>query len=319
MGSVVQHDARMGKALRVTSNGLSIAPGLPYEVWAEETANFLHLANMTPLYVGDAMIYGFANYSEAQVTAILTDIGKTKHTVENWISIARAIPRERRVDGLEAGHYDAIRGIKSKEGKPLVALQDEMIERAAREGWTVAKTRQEAADARDRAQGKLIDVPDDGKEEPDDDRPVMDAGAFGEGLSAERGEGSRPETDGFDDVERMRKTWAKMTPDLHVRFLRSIMTADLFMQIAPDFQQSREVREETRVVPGGVFATPAAAGDTPSSSRVELSAPKAAPCEAPANQAPAVSIPVQTPVGGGSHSEDSLEIPDFLKRAKEAV
>ncbi len=292
MNALTEHDAPMGKALQVTSNGLSIAPGLPYEDWARETTTFLHLANMTPLYVGDAMIYGFANYSESDVTAILTDIGKTKHTVENWISIARAIPRERRVDGLEAGHYDAIRGIKSKEGQPLVASQDEMIERAAREGWTVAKTRQEAADARDRAQGKLIDVPDDGKEE-EADTPVMDAGAVGESLAAERGEGSRPETDGFDDVERMRKTWAKMTPDLHVRFLRSIMTADLFMQVAPDFQQS--------------------------SSHVEQSAPKAAPCEAPAANPPAVSIPMQDPAGGGTHSEEDLEIPDFLKRAKEPV
>ena len=297
MTSVVPHEDKppVGKALNVTSLGLQIAPDLSFEQWAEETGNFLHLANMTPLYVGDAMVYGFAHFKEEQVSALLTDIGKTKHTVQNWISIARAIPVERRVEGLEAGHYDAIRGIKSRDGKPLTGRQDQMIEQAAREGWTVAKTREMAADARDKAQGKLIDVPDD-REEADDDTPVMDTGAFGEGLEAERAERELGDTtDGFDQISKIASQIGRLTPDLRHRLWRMCINPDDASLIHDLFPQS------------------------PSHVEPEASA-SLAPCEAPAKAAPEISKPpAAVPVGGGSLGYENVEMPECLRRAEEAI
>lgn len=315
MGSVVKEPSR---SIELTPIGIKIAPGATQDEIREQALQMLYVANMAPLYAADLIILMRDRFGDDAAAELIPAVGKTKHTVQNWLSIARQFPITRRKNGLEMGHYDAVSVIKDKEGKPLTDKQDALIELMASDGpdavWTVAKARQEANEIRDRAQGKLIEVPDDGKE--DDDKPVFDGGDFGEGMSAEREARTSPETDGFDDIERMRKVWSKQTPDLHLRFLRSVMTADLFMQIAPDFEQSKSRVEPQSSLssapcdaPSGVIP---AAGGTLSPLCAEFSTPGSA------HETPADPLVSGSPdAGGGSIQEP--EMPGYLKRSVETV
>lgn len=310
----------MGKALTVTTTGLEIAPDVSYEQWAEETGNFLHFANMTPLYSGDAMVYAVERWGEAKAFAILPDIGKVKHTVQNWMSIARSIPPHRRVDGLEAGHYDAIRGIKDSDGNPLIGRQDQMIERAAREGWPVSRTRQEAAEARDRAQGKLIDVPDTGNDEvQDDDTPVMDAGAIGDALDAERVEQPTTyDTGSGDPVD---------TLATQIRSLGFIDRSRLWSQIHHLFPLPLVPQTRTGSTPAATCAAPgtlgsvdgASAGGNSSQPHVEQTLPKAVPCVAPSAESEPPGYPADGGVSHNGFDADGEAIPPNYLREQGVV
>jgi len=137
----------------------------------------------------------------------------------------------------------------------------------------------------------------------DDDTSVMDAGAFGEGLSAERQERDTGDTgDGFDQISKIAGPIGRLTPDLRHRLWRMCINADDASVIHELFPQS-----PSHVEPGTI--------------------PAKAPCEAPAEATPEISKPpAADPMGGGSHiiieDEEAYlgEIPACVdRREKEAV
>lgn len=171
----------------LTPKGIVIH-GTPTKDHAMEFAEqFIYLVGMAPIALADLYLYLRDNFSEADAVSLVPAIGRTKHTLQNWVSIVSKFPISRRVDGLEMGHYDALSGLKTKDDVPDVGKQNELAKRAGAEGWTIGRLREEVKAINDARTRKTIDVPDSA-DKPDEDKPVFDNTSAGIDIAAERGE-----------------------------------------------------------------------------------------------------------------------------------
>lgn len=180
---------------KLTTTGLIIEgrPGL--DDCLDYGRQLFYFAGMAPLIIADLYIYTAA-LDDAKAASMVPAIGRTKHTLQNWLSIARAFPVSRRREGLEMGHYDAIAGIKTHDGLPNFAAQDEMIKRAAAESWPISKTRDEANKLNESSKRRALRQENDGPkqiedgeivevEDDDDGKSVFDSTGAGQSMSAE--------------------------------------------------------------------------------------------------------------------------------------
>jgi len=143
---------------------------------------------MAPIAIADIYLFVRTQFGEPEAVSLVPSIGRTKHTIENWLSIIQQFPMERRVDGLEMGHYDAVTGIKHADGLPDVGKQDELLARAGAEHMNISRLRELARLEIEARTPKTIEVEDE--DAKDDEKPIFDQGAIGEAQSAERGDNS---------------------------------------------------------------------------------------------------------------------------------
>eukprot|EP00913_Durusdinium_trenchii_P005309 g4955.t1 len=170
----------------VTPTGVSIQgnPSLEEALgFANQMISFVRVA---PIVVADIYVYVKDTFGDADAASMVPAIGRTKHTLNNWVSIVRQFPIERRHDGLEMGHYDAVAGIKyNDEAKsPDVGTQDALLKRAARQQMPISRLRELAEQEK---QSRIPKVIENG-EEADEDKPIFDSSDAGAALAAERDE-----------------------------------------------------------------------------------------------------------------------------------
>lgn len=278
----------------------------------EYAKQFIYFVGMAPLALTDLYVYLRDNFSEADAVSLVPAIGRTKHTLQNWLATVRQFPLSRRVDGLEMGHYDALCGLKTKDGLPDVGRQNELAKRAAQEGWTVGRTREEVRDLNEARVRKVVDVPDVGN--ADEDKPVMDSTEVGEALAAQRTERREAYAEQalsnanqmiLDAVARSERALAVQNTShaVHERLpserLRAIGNAYLELAAIVDKANDNALRRQSR--------------------RVETdTAPKAASTEAGAGKAAGGATPPE-PVSSAADDFDEIrDMPDFCRRTGDA-
>jgi len=179
---------------QVTPKGVVIKgkPSLDDAVgFATQMFDFIGVA---PIVVADLYLYVKEVHGKDQANQLVPVIGRTKHTINNWVSIVTQFPMDRRVDGLHMGHYEAVTGIKFNDEaqSPDVGTQNKLLKRAAREQMPISRLREIAEQEKQSRIPKVIGNGED--PEPDDDKPVFDSSDTGEALAAERDE----KRDGFE-------------------------------------------------------------------------------------------------------------------------
>lgn len=141
---------------------------------------------LTPIAIADLYLFIHTRFGEAEAVSLVPTIGRTKHTIGNWLSIIKQFPIARRVDGLEMGHYDAVIRVKLSNGAPDVGKQDALLAQAAKQSLNIGHLRELAEHEMKSREPKTVDVGDD--EEPDDDKPIFDQGDVAAGMDGERRE-----------------------------------------------------------------------------------------------------------------------------------
>lgn len=120
-----------------TATSLTLPADLPFGEWQRTVGTLIVATDATQWWAADAYLHGERVFGEDAAQAVPTIRQKAK-TLQNWVFIARHIPPERR------RHPDVLSFSIHAEVASLDAdLQEEWLERAEAEDWTVAELRAE--------------------------------------------------------------------------------------------------------------------------------------------------------------------------------
>ena len=169
---------------KITPRGVVISGEPMLDEALAFAGSIIDFYRLTPIAIADLYLFVQNRFGEAEAVSLVPAIGRTKHTIGNWLSIIKQFPIERRVDGLEMGHYDAVIRVKMSNGLPDVGKQDEFLAQAAKQSLNIGRLRELAEQEMKSREPKTIEVSED--EQPDDDKPIFDQGDVSAGMDAER-------------------------------------------------------------------------------------------------------------------------------------
>jgi hypothetical protein len=116
-----------------SETALNLPAGLSREAWAEYARTVAAIDRASAWWVGDCLIYGEDLYGE-DLFGLAEVMGLEPHTLQNRVSVARAVPPALRRAGLSWSHHEAVAGQPRDEQARLLA-------QAEAEGWSVAALR----------------------------------------------------------------------------------------------------------------------------------------------------------------------------------
>lgn len=272
-----------------------------YHQWRDRVLTFASKARAADaarseniLLMCDELNAGAERYGE-MYAQVLDETGfGNSQTLDNCLSTAKAIPVEkRRFDSLSLAHHHAVAPLR-KNPEQIDAVLD--VAQAA--GWTANETR-------DRVKGAKANIPN--ALHPDVPREEI-TGL----LLSKVGEPQNPIIKAYDAA------------DLATR--EEFRTACRLVPLPSHYPESKSHVEHSAPKAAPCDATSgvgeSAAGGTPTVTRNFRATASSCPDDTPSpeHETPADPLVSGNPdTGGGTSSDDPLEIPDFLKRTVEAV
>ena len=205
-----------------------------YDRWQEEVLAAAQNYRSGAWSLADKLLEGMDRFGENMFYQCVGDTGLSQHTIENYLSLARAFPVSRRRESVAIGIHDAVRKLPEDEGNAVLQL-------AEKYGWTREQVRDrvkawkqgdlEALKAGWKPKPKVIEVEE--AEVVDNDKPVMDSTAFGEGLAVERHERERPDFEANDANQQVMNVFRAIERlDLRMVSLSSLSRDSLRAAIA---------------------------------------------------------------------------------------
>ena len=141
--------------------------------------------------IGDLMLEGLNRFDEPRVWTAAEGTGMTPETLTNYKSLAKSFPPGKRRLNLGVSIHEVVRTLDeaSRDAALDLVEKHELTREALRERVKAYKGGDLAAlNSGWKPPHKVIEVEDSHAGVSDDDKPVFDNGAFGEGIEAERGE-----------------------------------------------------------------------------------------------------------------------------------
>jgi len=133
---------RVGRAT-LTARGLITPDDIEEPEYVEIGRVLLHLDGAIQWLLGDWLARGDERQWGETYRQVAAEFGREVTTLRNYVSVCNAFDNlSRRRDDLSFGHHQAVVGLST------AADQDDWLERAAAEGWSVARLRREVAGAR---------------------------------------------------------------------------------------------------------------------------------------------------------------------------
>jgi len=127
--------------VEVSRTGLRfLDPDLPYETWAEILRAAAEHHSFAKFAVGDALAFGEKAYGERFAQAVGAT-GLAEQTLTNWSYVCRQVARSRRRENLRFSHHAEVASLEPAE-------QDEWLDTAETNGWSVRELRDRLRDAR---------------------------------------------------------------------------------------------------------------------------------------------------------------------------
>ena len=124
---------------RTTETSLTLRPGLTIIEWAEALRLLGTLHRGSPWWVGDAIAWGETHFGE-KYAQYVEETGLSVKTLLRRARLSRQVASDRRHPDLSLTHHEAVMNL-------LPAQQDELLDRAASEGWTAGRLKAEARKA----------------------------------------------------------------------------------------------------------------------------------------------------------------------------
>lgn len=147
MTSTIVRNVSLGSPAALPSKTrLSFADGIAFNEWREIGENLERIADSSLWWVADWAAYGDRWYRKDYGPA-LEEIWARK-SLQNLASVARQVETSRRREGLSFGHHACVAAYSPDE-------QDDWLDDAERQGWTVRELREELQ----RARGGVVSLP----------------------------------------------------------------------------------------------------------------------------------------------------------------
>lgn len=131
---------------------LTLPDAMPLDSWVSVGQEIAVISDASAWWLADWLIYGRETYPERYRHAI-DRTGLSYQTLRNYAWIARAFPASRRRDRLSMQHHAEVVTLVDDE-------QDEWLDRAERQGWSVSELRKRVRGDRsgspDRDQGSMF-------------------------------------------------------------------------------------------------------------------------------------------------------------------
>lgn len=110
--SLEQHVPEMNKYLTVTPTGLLIGDNTPPEVWGDILCGMSKIRSHMRIWLMDLLQFGDTHYDDATVVHWSEVAGLSESSLDNLRSLGKKITPDVRREGLTAGHYDAVAGVR---------------------------------------------------------------------------------------------------------------------------------------------------------------------------------------------------------------
>ncbi len=176
----------------IRTEPLSNDPG--FDDWATrlvtEAVNHRHAA----WSLGDLMLEGLNRFDEPRVWTAAEGTGMTPETLTNYKSLAKSFPPGKRRLNLGVSVHEVVRTLDEAARSAALDLVErhDLTREALRERVKAYKGGDLGAlNSGWKPPHKVIEVEEPNAGVIDEDKPVFDSGAFGEGVEAERGERER--------------------------------------------------------------------------------------------------------------------------------
>lgn len=313
-----------------------------YDRWQEEVIAAARDYRKGAWALADKLLEGMDRFGEAMFFQVVNDTGLSQHTVDNYLSLARAFPVSRRRENVSLSIHDAVRKLPDEEANAMLMLAEkyQWTREAVRDrvkAWKAGDLTALQAGWKPKLPAKIIEVEDDEPQE-DDDKPVFDNTDAGAGMAAEKAE--RADFTASDDgqavleiIKRIERLGFDRRVDPHA-FAASLsgVTAERLHSaatwlsiVSTEYARLERKRRDgalthsTRApdpLPSGSATGGTAVSSSPAVSPTHSEIVTAAPREASATVEGGVD-PQAAPLvnSGASHGDDDLEMPAGLVRA----
>jgi hypothetical protein len=293
----------------ITRIGLQLPPNLKYDDWLEIGERLMLTDQAVQWAVGDWWAYGSHNYGERAASAIDPKSGENRlQRFMNYGWVARAIQPPDRREVLSWSSHEAVAALEPE-------IRNSILDRAVKNGWGSREVRAAVKEYKDRLAGgnkpKLsAQTPaEDAEIIEETDKAVMDSGAFGEGLAAER----REKLDAYRDQN---------LSDAHQILMRGLDTLDkaLNAENRPHLPLERLSTSRLRAMAQELTRLADEADHVQSGrwSTKSKPAPKAASTEAGAGKAAGGATPPEPASSAADDFDEIRDMPDFCRRTGDA-
>lgn len=164
-----------------------------YDRWQEEVLTAATEYRKGAWALADKLLEGMDRFGEAMFFQVVNDTGLSQHTVDNYLSLARAFPISRRRENVSLSIHDAVRKLPDEEANAMLMLaekyqwtRENVRDRvkawkagdltALQAGWKPKLPPKLSAQTPDAEDAEIIE---------DDDKPVFDTTAAGADMDAE--------------------------------------------------------------------------------------------------------------------------------------
>lgn len=120
-------------AALTTTTGLKLADGIRFDEWRRIGEEVVRQGEAFVWCIGDWIVYGENHYRRGQYAEALALVEVKYQALKNYAWVARRVERSTRVDALSWSHHRAVASLETPQ-------QRELLDAAARLGWTVAET-----------------------------------------------------------------------------------------------------------------------------------------------------------------------------------
>jgi hypothetical protein len=144
----IEQDMIVAAGFRLTGTGLVPQPGATEQDWQMLGHTLTRLEGALQWLIGDWVAYGSAVW-DYSVRDIALHINRDVKTIQNWVSVVRAVPLDQRRAELTFGHHELVASLPPD-------AQARLLQDAVDNGWSVAAMR--AAMRPKKAGGTTTDV-----------------------------------------------------------------------------------------------------------------------------------------------------------------
>jgi hypothetical protein len=116
----------------LSETGLQLPDNLPFGEWMRVGETLKRMTKSVQWWVGDWLAFGEASYGEEAFQAV----ERADKTFANWATVCRKVDPSRRREDVNFSVHAVLAPLPPDE-------QEHMLERAASEGWTEGKAREE--------------------------------------------------------------------------------------------------------------------------------------------------------------------------------
>lgn len=124
-----------GNKVELTARGAIITGTPNFGDWEQALNLAVYLEERSPFWKGDLLNYGYSRADWAGfIDAASSAWGLTPETLDQYRSVAKRVPAERRVAGLSFSHHEAVASAPAED-------QQKYLQQAQREHLSVSETR----------------------------------------------------------------------------------------------------------------------------------------------------------------------------------